>query len=164
MPNATADYKLICRIQHDDFSLEQEYKLLLRADCGAVVLFTGLVREHVQADPADSLQALELEHYPGMTERAITAIAEQAATRFNVRAITVIHRVGLLSTGAQIVLVGVASAHRADAFSACELIMDFLKNQVPIWKKAHFHSQAQWVDAKATDQAAAARWVQENTP
>ena len=164
MPSATADYQLICRIQHDDFSLEQEYQALLRPDCGAVVLFSGLVREQFQSDTTDSLQALELEHYPGMTERAIAAIAEQAATRFNLRAITVVHRVGLLSTSDQIVFVGVASPHRADAFAACELMMDFLKNQVPIWKKAHFHNQAKWVDAKASDQAAAARWEQDNTP
>ncbi len=156
--NRTPGFQLTCRIQPEDFQIEQEYQALLQRDCGAVVLFAGLVREQFQPDGADALQALELEHYPGMTERAISAIAAQAAARFDLRAMTVIHRVGRLDTGAQIVLVGVAAPHRHDAFAACELLMDFLKNQVPIWKKAHFLTDAQWLDAKASDQQALQRW------
>lgn len=149
---------LDCRVQADDFSLADEYLQLQRADCGAVVLFSGLVRDQIPQPAQGSLVALELEHYPGMTERAIADIAEQAASRFDVRAITVIHRIGLLKTAEQIVLVGVAAPHRAAAFAACELLMDFLKNQVPIWKKAHFTEGSEWVAAKESDQIALQRW------
>lgn len=154
-----------CRIQTDDFALDDEYQRLLRSDCGAVVLFSGLVRDQFKPDSApqqqlDQLQALELEHYPGMTERSIIAIAEQAAQRFDLRAVTIIHRVGVLAVGAQIVMVGIAAPHRRDAFAACEMLMDYLKNEVPLWKKAHFRQSAAWVEAKASDQAALLRWEQ----
>lgn len=155
--------ELCCRIQAEDFVLADEYQQLQRADCGAVVLFSGLVRDQLPEPAQGALLALELEHYPGMTERAITEIAHQAASRFDVRAITVIHRIGLLKTAEQIVLVGVAAPHRAAAFAACELLMDFLKHQVPIWKKAHYAHSSEWVAAKASDQAALQRW-DEKTP
>lgn len=156
-----------CRIQTADFSLEAEYQALQRQDCGAVVLFCGLVRDQFQPDnnqnnQSDPLQALELEHYPGMTERSINTIAEQAAQRFDVRAISIIHRVGILPVAAQIVLVGVAAPHRKDAFLACELLMDYLKNDVPLWKKAHFRQSAAWVAAKVSDKTALQRWEQPN--
>ncbi len=151
-----------CRVQPEDFALDHEYQALQRPDCGAVVLFCGLVREQFQPQdgslPSDTLQALELEHYPGMTEQSIRAIAGQAAERFDLRAVTVVHRIGLLPLGAQIVLVGVAAPHRSDAFAACDMLMDYLKNQVPLWKKVHFLTGTSWADAKASDKQALARW------
>ncbi len=158
-----------CRVQPEDFALDHEYQALQRQDCGAVVLFCGLVREQFQpqdgAALTDTLQALELEHYPGMTEQSIRAIAGQAAERFDLRAITVIHRIGLLPLGAQIVLVGVAAPHRSDAFAACDMLMDYLKNQVPLWKKVHFSTSTAWADAKASDKQALNRWqtAEQNT-
>lgn len=158
-----------CRVQPEDFALDHEYQALQRQDCGAVVLFCGLVREQFQpqdgAALTDTLQALELEHYPGMTEQSIRAIAGQAAERFDLRAITVIHRIGLLPLGAQIVLVGVAAPHRNDAFAACDMLMDYLKNQVPLWKKVHFSTSTAWADAKASDKQALNRWqtAEQNT-
>lgn len=151
---------LSCRIQQQDFNLAEEYQALQRQDCGAVVLFSGLVREQFQSDNTEALHALELEYYPGMTENAIVAITAQAAARFDLRAITVIHRVGLLTKGAQIVLVAVAAPHRHDAFAAAELLMDLLKNQLPIWKKAHFLTKAQWLDANDADKQALQRWLE----
>lgn len=158
-----------CRVQPEDFALDHEYQALQRQDCGAVVLFCGLVREQFQpqdgAALTDTLQALELEHYPGMTEQSIRVIAGQAAARFDLRAITVVHRIGLLPLGAQIVLVGVAAPHRNDAFAACDMLMDYLKNQVPLWKKVHFSTSTAWADAKASDKQALNRWqtAEQNT-
>ncbi len=162
-----------CRVQPEDFALDHEYQALQRQDCGAVVLFCGLVREQFQPQDGpldiplsgDTLQALELEHYPGMTEQSIRVIAGQAAARFDLRAITVVHRIGLLPLGAQIVLVGVAAPHRNDAFAACDMLMDYLKNQVPLWKKVHFSTSAAWTDAKASDKQALSRWqtAEQNT-
>lgn len=159
-----------CRIQTEDFALAEEYQALVRQDCGAVVLFSGLVRDQFRPDSVssnsidpnniDQLQALELEHYPGMTERSISTIAEQAARRFDLRAVSIIHRVGILPVGEQIVLVGIAAPHRLDAFAACEMLMDYLKNEVPLWKKAHFRQSAEWVEAKASDKNALQRWEQ----
>lgn len=152
-----------CRVQPEDFALDHEYQALQRQDCGAVVLFCGLVREQFQPQDGpqrtDTLQALELEHYPGMTEHSIRAIAGKAAERFDLRAITVVHRIGLLPLGAQIVLVGVAAPHRSDAFAACDMLMDYLKNQVPLWKKVHFSTSTAWADAKASDKQAMSRWL-----
>lgn len=162
-----------CRVQPEDFALDHEYQVLQRQDCGAVVLFCGLVREQFQPQEgaqdmpqsSDTLQALELEHYPGMTEHSIRAIAGQAVKRFDLRAITVIHRIGLLPLGAQIVLVGVAAPHRSDAFAACDMMMDYLKNRVPLWKKVHFSTSTAWADAKASDKQALNRWqtAEQNT-
>ena len=101
---------------------------------------------------------MELEHYPGMTERAIEAMIDAAMQRFDIRGARVVHRVGVLQPGAQIVLVAVASAHRGTAFQACEFLMDYLKTQAPFWKKETTPSGAQWVDARVADDAALARW------
>lgn len=158
--------RIECRVQTDDFVVADEYQKLQQRQCGAVVFFVGLVRDHLPSDGADPVQALELEHYPGMTERSMQQIAQQAAQRFDIEAMTVIHRVGLLPVSAQIVLVAVASAHRAAAFAACEMMMDYLKNFVPIWKKVHTQQHASWAQAKSSDQQALQRWstAESNTP
>lgn len=151
--------KLNCIVQVDDFDVSTEYaKLQQISYCGAVVLFSGLVRQQFDG----CLQGLELEHYPGMTEQAMLKIAKQASLRFEINALTAIHRVGILHPHDQIVLVGVAAPHRKDAFAACEFMMDFLKNEVPIWKKSHFDqqgtSQTAWVESKQSDLRAKDRW------
>lgn len=119
---------------------------------GAIATFTGYVR----AD--GDISRMELEHYPGMTEKSITAIAEQACQRWELLAVRVIHRVGLLQAGARIVYVGVASAHRGDSFAACEFIMDFLKTRAPFWKKEYSTQGEHWVKARQSDNDAASRW------
>ena len=136
-------------VQKEDFDLGAEVKAI-SADpkIGAVATFTGLVRD----------VAMTLEHYPGMTERAIVQIVEQAKSRWQVMACTVIHRYGALKPNDQIVLVAVASAHRGDAFAACEFIMDYLKTQAPFWKKEQTAEGAHWVEAKSADDKAAERW------
>ncbi|HEY7884337.1 MAG TPA: molybdenum cofactor biosynthesis protein MoaE, partial [Cellvibrionaceae bacterium] len=145
------------RIQTDDFSVAAEYEALnlSASEAGAVVFFTGRVRPDGNTDP---VIALELEHYPAMTEQTLNAIAEQAAQRWQVDAIRVIHRVGKLATGEQIVYVGVAARHRAAAFSCAEYMMDYLKTRAPFWKKAWRASGAAWVEAKEDDHAACERW------
>jgi len=136
-------------VQRDDFDLSSETKSLSRADgVGAVASFVGIVRD----------VRMTLEHYPGMTENALRKIAEEAAARWKVMDCTVIHRYGELAPHDQIVLVAVASAHRADAFAACEFIMDYLKTQAPFWKKEHRPDGAAWVEARASDDEAAGRW------
>ena len=144
-------------IQTADFDLSAETLALREADggIGAVVGFVGTVRE---SSHGQAVSRMELEHYPGMTESAIEAMIDAAFARFDIRAARVIHRVGELSARAQIVLVLVASAHRGEAFSACEFLMDYLKTQAPFWKKEHTPDGAQWVDARVTDDAALARW------
>jgi molybdopterin synthase catalytic subunit len=144
-------------IRHADFSVEAEYRRLLdtATGAGACVVFTGLVRDW---PGSGGLQALELEHYPGMTESSIAAIIDEARQRWQVAAARVIHRVGELQPGEQIVLVAVCSAHRGDAFAACEFIMDYLKTRAPIWKKEVGAGQAQWVQCRDSDEQAAARW------
>lgn len=122
----------------------------------AECLFIGRVRG--AAADGTPLNALELEHYPGMTERAIEAMIEEARRRFALRGVRVIHRVGLLELGDQIVLVAVSSAHRGEAFQACEFLMDYLKTQAPFWKKEVTPEGARWVDARVADDAALARW------
>lgn len=151
--------KLVCRVQNEDFVVADEYRQLQQRDCGAVVIFAGLVRDQLESTDSSSVIALELEHYPGMTETSIVRIAEQAAERFDIRAMTIIHRVGLLRVSEQIVFVGAASPHRSSAFAACEMVMDYLKNYVPIWKKLHTNSHSEWVEAKSSDQAAMCRWL-----
>lgn len=155
------EFSCICRVQTEDFDVAAEYQRLVRRDCGAVVIFVGLVRDHLPSDGAEPVLALELEHYPGMTENSIKNIAQQAAARFDIQAMTVIHRVGLLQVSAQIVLVAVAAAHRAAAFAASEMMMDYLKNYVPIWKKIHTQHHAEWAEAKSADQLALLRWQKE---
>ncbi len=147
-------------VREADFGIDEEYARLRGAarNTGACVLFTGLVREW-----ADAAQALELEHYPGMTEASIAAIVRDARTRWRLGAVRVIHRVGRLQSGDQIVLVGVSSAHRGDAFAACEFIMDYLKTRAPIWKKEIGATAACWVESRDSDAQAAARWRESDT-
>src|SRR3954462_10086090 len=139
-------------VQREDFDLGAEVRAISRdAKVGAVASFVGLVRD----------VRMTLEHYPGMTENAIGKIVEGAARRWQVMECTVIHRCGNLQPNGQIVLVAVASAHRGDAFAACEFIMDYLKTSAPFWKKEHRAGGATWVEARATDDEAAERWKRE---
>ncbi|MBV8036951.1 molybdenum cofactor biosynthesis protein MoaE [Roseateles sp.] len=144
-------------IQSGDFDAGAEMSALRAADggVGAVVAFVGTVREH---GSGAAVSAMELEHYPGMTEAAIEAMVDEAFTRFDIRAARVIHRVGLLQARDQIVLVLVTGAHRGAAFQACEFLMDYLKTQAPFWKKEHGPDGAHWVDARVADDEALARW------
>ena len=144
-------------IQSGDFDLTAEAAALRAADggIGAVVAFVGTVREH---SSGAAVSQMELEHYPGMTEAAIEAMVDAAFARFDIRAARVVHRVGLLQARDQIVLVLAASAHRGQAFQACEFLMDYLKTQAPFWKKEHTPAGAHWVDARVTDDEALARW------
>jgi molybdopterin synthase catalytic subunit len=146
-------------IQTEDFDLAAEVRALHAQDhgVGAVVSFVGTVRGHHGGRP-DAISAMELEHYPGMTERAIEAMIAAAGQRFELHAARVIHRVGLLRPGEQIVLVAVAAAHRGMAFQGCEFLMDYLKTQAPFWKKETTPDGARWVDARVADDAALARW------
>ena len=144
-------------IQTEDFDLSAEVAALRAGDggVGAVVAFVGTVRDRSEGA---EINALELEHYPGMTERAIGSMIDAAARRFEIRAARVIHRVGTLAARDQIVLVAVCSANRGEAFQACEFLMDYLKTQAPFWKKEHGPNGARWVDARVSDDAALARW------
>ena len=151
------------RIQTADFDLAAEAASLRAGDAGvgAVVGFVGTVRDrHGSAAPsaADRVETMELEHYPGMTERAIEAMVDEAMRRFDIRAARVVHRVGPLQPLEQIVLVVVASAHRGQAFQACEFLIDYLKTQAPFWKKETTPEGAGWVDARVADDEALARW------
>ncbi|MCP5320362.1 MAG: molybdopterin synthase catalytic subunit MoaE [Pseudomonadales bacterium] len=153
----TSDVTPEVEIREADFSVDEEYRRLRGAGGhnGACVLFSGLVREH---GACGDLQSLELEHYPGMTEASIAAIVVEARTRWRIGAVRVIHRVGRLVPADQIVLVGVASAHRGDAFAACEFIMDYLKTRAPIWKKETAATASHWVESRDSDTESAARW------
>ncbi|MBP6778163.1 MAG: molybdenum cofactor biosynthesis protein MoaE [Piscinibacter sp.] len=144
-------------IREADFDLAAEVAALRAGDggVGAVVAFVGTVRELSGGAP---IAAMELEHYPGMTERAIEAMIDAARQRFDIRGARVVHRVGALQPLDQIVLVAVTSAHRGQAFQACEFLMDYLKTQAPFWKKEHTPDGARWVDARAADDAALTRW------
>lgn len=146
-------------VQAEDFDAGLELARLRGANTavGALANFIGTVSaSNEQAE----VTALELEHYPGMTENSIRAIAEEAGRRWDLMAVRVIHRVGCLGIGDQIVLVGVASRHRGEAFAACEFIMDYLKTRAPFWKKEHTRSGARWLETRASDQRAAQRWEQ----
>lgn len=143
------------RVQTEDFEVGAETRRLYSAGAGAVVTFVGLVRE--LAD--QPISAMELEHYPGMTEKALAAIEVEARGRWPLQAVTIIHRVGRLATGDQIVFVGVASAHRQAAFEAAAFLMDYLKTRAPFWKKElGADGQGQWVDARESDEDALRRW------
>lgn len=144
-------------VQRQRFDLGAEYAALTqaRSDIGAVACFVGRVRD---VNDGSGVSRLTLEHYPGMTEKSLAAIVEQARRRWDIIDCTVIHRVGELSPGEDIVLVLVASAHRGDAFQACEYIMDYLKTQAPFWKKEDTPTGARWVEARAADDLAARRW------
>ena len=147
-------------IQTQDFDLGAEVAALRAGDpaVGAVASFIGTVRDRNGGGGAGDISALELEHYPGMTEKSIEAMIDEALQRFDLRAARVVHRVGLLQPGDQIVLVAVSSAHRGAAFQACEFLMDYLKTQAPFWKKETTAQGARWVDARVADDAALARW------
>lgn len=148
------------RIQHEDFDLAAEVAALRAGDgrVGAVCSFVGTVRDRHEVAQAGSIQALELEHYPGMTERAIEAMIDEAHHRFDILGARVVHRVGVLQPLDQIVLVAVSSMNRGESFQACEFIMDYLKTQAPFWKKESTPEGARWVDARVSDDAALARW------
>ena len=147
-------------IQTEDFDLSAEVAALRAHDAGvgAVASFIGTVRDRNGGGAGPSVSAMELEHYPGMTERAIEAMIDDAMKRFDIRAARVVHRVGLLQPLDQIVLVAVSSAHRGQAFQACEFLMDYLKTQAPFWKKESTPEGARWVDARVADDQALARW------
>ncbi|MES2099026.1 MAG: molybdenum cofactor biosynthesis protein MoaE [Pseudomonadota bacterium] len=140
-----------------DFDLGAEVAALRAGDAGvgAVASFVGTVRDR---NDGLGVSAMELEHYPGMTERAIEAMIDEAQRRFDIRGARVIHRVGLLQPQDQIMMVAVTSAHRGQAFQACEFLMDYLKTQAPFWKKEQTPEGARWVDARSSDDAAIARW------
>jgi molybdopterin synthase catalytic subunit len=136
-------------VQREDFDLGAEARAISKdSKVGAVASFVGLVRD----------VPMTLEHYPGMTQNAIRKIVDEAASRWQVMDCTVIHRYGELQPNDQIVMVAVASAHRGDAFEACQFIMDYLKTQAPFWKKEHRAGGAAWVEARASDDDAAERW------
>jgi len=146
-------------IQTQDFDLAAEMATLRAPDgrLGAVCSFVGTVRDRTAGEPGQ-ISSMELEHYPGMTEKAIEAMIDAAFARFDIFGARVIHRVGLLAPLDQIVLVAVTSAHRGESFAACEFLMDYLKTQAPFWKKEATPDGARWVDARVSDDAALAKW------
>ena len=152
-------------VDHKDFDVAQEYQQLRDAagDAGAVVIFTGLVRELYQAElSGETTQSLFLEHYPGMTEKSLELILARANARWDVLEARIIHRIGTLLPGDQIVFVGVASAHRQDAFNASQYIMDFLKSEAPFWKKQSTENNSDWIESKKSDYEALKTWDNES--
>ena len=144
-------------IQTEDFDVSAEIAALRKVDArvGAVCSFLGTVRDR---NNGDAVSTMELEHYPGMTEKSIEAMIDEAMARFDIFSSRVIHRVGLLQPLDQIVFVAVTSAHRGESFQACEFLMDYLKTQAPFWKKEDTANGARWVDARVSDDAALAKW------
>jgi len=159
LPRATP----VIRIQFEDFDVAAEYKALRDQGCsGAIVTFTGLVRD---SEPSTGVVALELQHYPGMTERVLADIAAAALARWDLNAVRIVHRVGRLAPAEQIVYVGVASSHRGSAFEGCQFLMDCLKTQAPFWKKIVARDGHDfWADCKESDSVAARRWLQGKHP
>ena len=147
----------LIRVQENDFDISAEIAALRKGDprVGAVVSFLGTVRD---LNDGSQIQEMSLEHYPGMTEKALEEIVSQAKSRWDIYQTLVIHRVGPLLPEDQIVLVAVTSAHRGEAFAACEFIMDYLKTAAPFWKKEQTPEGGRWVDARVTDETAMARW------
>lgn len=147
------------RVQAEDFDLNAEMTQMRQGkpSIGALVSFVGVVRD---MNEGQTVQAMELEHYPGMTEKSLEQIVQQAQQRWELIDVLVIHRVGPLMPLDQIVLVIVASRHRGEAFAACEFIMDYLKTQAPFWKKEQTPEGARWVDARETDDQALQKWTQ----
>jgi molybdopterin synthase catalytic subunit len=145
------------RVQVEDFNVGAEIQSLrlTRPDIGAVVSFIGQVRD---MNDGSGVSAMHLEHYPGMTEKSLETITQQAKQRWDIVDVLVIHRIGDLNPSDQIVMVAVSSAHRKEAFMACEFVMDYLKTEAPFWKKELTTNGARWVEAKATDDAAKERW------
>jgi molybdopterin synthase catalytic subunit len=146
------------RVQTDDFDLSEEVRRLRagRPDVGAVVTFVGTVRD---INDGASVAEMELEHYPGMTEKALEDIIARAKARWQLVDALVVHRVGPMRPEEQIVLVVTLSAHRGEAFAACEFIMDYLKTEAPFWKKEQTPQGARWVDARSSDDAALRKWA-----
>ena len=149
----------VVQVQAEDFNQQQQYLSLTQDNekDGAVVTFVGLVRNR---NEGKQVVCLTLEHYPGMTEKSLNAIANEAREKWGVGQIRIIHRIGELALGEQIVYVGVAAKHRKAAFHAAEFIMDFLKTKAPFWKKERTTDGEHWIEAKASDQAAADKWSQ----
>ncbi|MEM9591564.1 MAG: molybdopterin synthase catalytic subunit MoaE, partial [Pseudomonadota bacterium] len=147
------------RIQERDFDIGKEIAALRasRTDIGAIVTFTGIVRD-AQRDDGGAIASMTLEHYPGMTEKELTRIEEEAHARWPLQASLIVHRVGTLKPGDNIVLVVTASAHRDAAFEAASFLMDYLKTSAPFWKRETGPEGERWVDAKEKDDHAAARW------
>lgn len=148
---------MVIRVQESDFDIGVELDLLRAGDArvGALASFLGLVRD---LNDGNTVSEMTLEHYPGMTEKALEAIVNDAKGRWDIFDVLVIHRVGLLKPCDRIVLVAVTSAHRGEAFAACEFIMDFLKTRAPFWKREATLEGARWVDAREADDRAAVRW------
>jgi len=146
---------MAARVQREDFDIGAELVALTagRTDVGAVVSFTGLVR-----DVSGTLEAMELEHYPGMTERALAAIEAEARARWPLQACLIVHRFGQMAPGERIMMVATASAHREAAFAAADFLMDYLKSRAPFWKKETGAGGSAWVAAKDQDEAALGRW------
>lgn len=145
------------RVQEQDFDLGAEIAALRagRTDIGALVTFTGLVRDMAKGAP---IEDMTLEHYPGMTEKALGKIEAEACARWDLQACLIIHRFGRMAPGEQIMMVATAAPHRGDAFAAAEFLMDFLKSRAPFWKKEGTAGGGHWVDARETDEAALERW------
>lgn len=148
------------RVQHEDFDAGAEIARVRAGNprVGAVAAFVGVVRD---MNEGSAVADMELEHYPGMTEKSIAKIIDEAKSRWETFDIEVIHRIGKLKPLDQIVLVVVSSAHRGEAFAACEFVMDYLKTRAPFWKKEQTPEGARWVDARASDDSAAERWKNE---
>ena len=151
------DCSISVNIQNSDFDINSEMDLIKsEKKIGGITNFIGVVRDSSKEE--DQLLSLELEHYPGMTEKAIMSICIEAKKRWKTYYIRVIHRIGILHKGDNIVLVITASAHRKEAFKSAEYIMDFLKSRAPIWKKEHFKTHSQWVKSKEKDELALLSW------
>jgi len=145
-------------VQTEDFDIAQEYQYLREnnSESGAFVSFLGQVRDF---NEGDNVSSLELEHYPGMTEAVLNKLLQEASNRWTISRAKIIHRVGALKASDKIVWVAVSSAHRTDAFAACEFLIDALKTQAPFWKKERGKQGERWLDAKASDQAKARQWM-----
>ena len=144
-------------IQAQDFNLGEEIENLRAQDkrIGAICTFTGTVRDR---NDGLNISSMELEYYPGMTEKAIEAMVDEAMVRFDIFGARVVHRIGLLQPLDQVVMVAVTSSHRGESFKACEFLMDYLKTQAPFWKKEQTPEGARWVDARTSDDTALAKW------
>jgi molybdopterin synthase catalytic subunit len=147
--------KVVVQTETFDLGAEVDAMSRGRTDIGAIASFVGLARD---TNDGSGVQAMTLEHYPGMTEKALNALLDEAASRWSLLDVTVIHRVGRLLPGDPIVLVAVAGSHRGEAFAACEFIMDALKTRAPFWKKEETPAGERWVEARVSDDTAAARW------
>ena len=162
---------MLIQVQQEDFDVQALYQaLLVKNTTGAVAMFVGLVRQFTDGNFTDDSFiddnvadcTFELEHYPGMTEHNLQQIVDEANGRWPLLDVVVVHRVGKLSLNEQIVFVGVSASHRAEAFSACDYIMDYLKSRAAFWKKETTANQSQWVSAKETDELSLARWHTSN--